>query len=194
MRNVKTRVPVVDDAPQMGTVMVESFLSAHRGQMPEAAYRKRVAEWTPEVSAQAWARALAELADGRAERNVILIAEDDYGGVLGLVSGGAADGDLSYTLAEIGALYVLPARRGQEIGRSLLRAAAACLAERGFTELRISVLSANLPARGFYRAMGGGEIGQGTTDEGGYLLPTTVYAWPDMSTLDSDGDGLIPSP
>jgi ribosomal protein S18 acetylase RimI-like enzyme len=194
MRNVKTRAAVVGDAPEMGLVMVESFLSAHRGQMPEAAYQKRVAEWTPEVSARGWARALAELAEGRAEQDVILIAEDDDGGLLGLVSGGAAEDDSSGTIAEIGALYVLPARHGQGIGRSLVRAAAGCLAERGFIELRICVLSANLPARAFYEALGGREIRQCTVDEEGYLLPITVYAWPDVTALDSDGDGLVPAP
>ena len=32
----------------MGRVMVDSFLSAHRGQMPDAAWQQRVDEWTPE--------------------------------------------------------------------------------------------------------------------------------------------------
>ena len=40
----------------MGRVMVDSFLSAHRGQMPDAAWQQRVDEWTPEVSARGWAR------------------------------------------------------------------------------------------------------------------------------------------
>ena len=184
--NVGTRPAVGADADQMGLVMVESFLAAHRGQMPEAAYRKRVAEWTPEVSAQAWGRALAELADGRAQRDVLLVAEDDGGRLLGIVSGGAAEEELSTGAAEIGALYVSPVRQREGIGRSLLRAAAAGLAEHGFTELRISVLTANLPARAFYEAMGGRAVGEGTVDEEGYLLPITVYGWPDVRALDLD--------
>jgi hypothetical protein len=36
--------------------------------------------------------------------------------------------------------------------------------------------------------MGGREIGRGTTDEEGHLLPVTVYGWPDITTL-SGGDG-----
>ena len=152
--------------------MVESFLYAHRGQMPVAAFQKRVDEWTPEVSAGGWARVLAQSADGNSDRDVVLVAEDDQG-ILGLVSGGAAQGGVDDTTGEVGALYVHPRRHGQGVGRALLRAAARHLADLGYTELQIGVLSANRPARAFYEAMGGREIGQGTDDEEGYLLPLT---------------------
>jgi len=183
MRPFDVRVAAVDDAPALGLVMVESFLDAHRGQMPDAAYQKRVDEWTPDVSAAGWARALAELADGNPDRDVVLVAEDS-GGLLGLVSGGAAEGAVSPTTCEIGALYVHSRHHGQGIGRALLRAAARHLGDLGFTELRIGVLSANSPARGFYEAMGGREIGHGTDDEEGYLLPLTIYGWADITDLD----------
>jgi hypothetical protein len=62
VRHLEVRVAAVDDAPAMGLAMVESFLDAHRGQLPEAAHQKRADEWTPEVSAAGWARALTTLA------------------------------------------------------------------------------------------------------------------------------------
>jgi GNAT superfamily N-acetyltransferase len=185
VRDFEVRVAAVDDAPAMGRVMVESFLDAHRGQMPDAAYQKRVDEWTPEVSAAGWARALAELADGIPERDVVLVAEDD-GGLLGLVSGGAAEGAVSATTCEIGALYVHSQHHGHGIGAALLRAAARQLGELGFSELHIGVLSANSPARAFYESMGGREIGHDTDDEEGYLLPVTIYGWADITDLDPD--------
>jgi GNAT superfamily N-acetyltransferase len=128
VRKTEVRDAVVDDAPAMGRVMVESFLAAHRGQMPKAAFQKRMEEWTPEVSARGWARALAQLADGHRERDVILVAEGDDGDLLGLVSGGAPEREVNGTVAEIGALYVVPARQGRGIGGALLRAAAGKLA------------------------------------------------------------------
>jgi len=185
---MKIRVAVPDDAPAMGRVMVDSFLSAHRGQMPDAAWQKRVDEWTPDVSARGWARALAEEAEGNDARDVLLVAEDEAGGLIALVSGTAADDDSSGTVAEIGALYVLPDRRGRGIGGSLLRAAASELANKGFSALQLDVLTANLPARAFYEAMGGCEIGQGTSDEEGYLLPVTVYGWPDITSLSVESE------
>ena len=183
---MRVRAAVVEDAPAMGRVMVDSFLSAHRGQMPDAAWQKRVDEWTPDVSARGWARAITEQGGGHAVRDVLLVAEDDACVLCALVSGTAADDDPSGSIAEIGALYVLPDRRGQGIGRSLLRAAASDLATLGFSELQIDVLTANLAARGFYEVMGGREIGRRTVDEEGYLLPVTIYGWPDITALTGD--------
>jgi ribosomal protein S18 acetylase RimI-like enzyme len=185
---MKIRVAVPDDAPDLGRVMVESFLSAHRGQMPDAAWQKRVDEWTPDVSARGWARALTEQAEGNDARDVLLVAEDENGVLSGLVSGTTADADPTGSVAEIGALYVLPDRHRRGIGRALLRAAASELANRGFSALHLEVLTANLPARAFYEAMGGREIGQGTTDEEGYLLPVTVYGWPDITSLSVESE------
>lgn len=186
---MKIRVAVPDDAPAMGRVMVDSFLSAHRGQMPDEAWQHRVHEWTPEVSARGWARAIAEQAEGNSARDVLLVAEDDAGVLNALVSGTAVEDDPSGSIAEIGALYVLPDRRGQRIGGSLLRAAASELAKQGFSALHIGVLTANLPARAFYEAMGGREIGHSTVDEEGFLLPLTVYGWSDITELTSDSSG-----
>lgn len=186
---MKIRVAVPADASAMGRVMVDSFLSAHRGQMPDAAWQQRADEWTPEVSARGWARALTAQAEGNAARDVVLVAEDEAGVLSALVSGTAADDDPSGSTAEIGALYVLPDRRGQGIGGSLLRAAAGELADRGFSSLQLDVLTANLPARAFYEAMGGREIGQREVDEEGHLLPGTVYGWPDITALSDRGGG-----
>ncbi len=123
------------------------------------------------------------LAHGNPEREVILVAESDDGDLVGLVSGGSAERDAKGKIAEIGALYVVPSRQRQGIGRSLLRVAADELAGLGFLELHVGALSADLSARAFYEAMGGREIGQRTFDEEGYLLPLTVYAWPDIASL-----------
>jgi GNAT superfamily N-acetyltransferase len=177
---------VVDDAPAMGRAQVETWLSAHRGQMSDAAWQKRVDEWTPDVSARAWARLLTEQADGDPARVVLLIAEDDTGDPVGLVLGTEVEDHTSGSTAQIDALYVLPDRQGQGIGRWLLQEAARELATLGFSTLHIGVLTANLPARAFYEAMGGHQIGQRMFDEEGELLPETVYAWPDIAAVIGD--------
>lgn len=182
---IKVRAAVLDDAPAMGHVMVETWLRAHRGQMPDSAWQKRVDEWTPEVSARAWARLLSELEVGD-PRVVLLVAEQDCGDPLALVLGTEAEDDESGATAEINALYVLPESQGQGIGRRLLQDAARELVSLGFSGLRIGVLSANLAARAFYEAMGGHEVGQRTIDEGGNSLPGTVYGWSDLTAVMRD--------
>ena len=182
---MRIRAAAVDDAPAMGRVMVEAWLSAHRGQMPDTLWQKRVEEWTPKVSAEAWARMLAEQAQGEAARVVVLVAEEPGHGSdpLALVMGDQDEEDRSGSTAQVGALYVRPDRRGQGIGRALLGHAARELTGLGFSALHIGVLTANRPARAFYEAMGGQEIGQRTFDEEGVLLPGTVYAWPDITAV-----------
>jgi ribosomal protein S18 acetylase RimI-like enzyme len=186
---MRVRAAMLDDAPALGRVQVEAWLSAHRGQMPDAAWQKRLDEWTPDASAQAWARLLTEQADGDPARVVLLIAEDDAGDLVGLVLGTEVDDDTSGTIAQIGALYVLPDWQGHGLGRRLLREAASQLATLGFSTLHIGVLTANLPARRFYEAMGGCEIGQRMFDEEGDLQPETVYAWPDIAALIGESRG-----
>jgi ribosomal protein S18 acetylase RimI-like enzyme len=151
--------------------------------MPEAAWQKRASDWTPEVSARGWARALAEQASADVAPGVFLVAEDDAGVLIGLVSGGAVEDEPLCTTAEIGALYVVSACRGRGVGVLLLRAAARALAQLGCSALRIAVLTANLPARRFYEALGGSEIGIRMFDEEGFLLPMTVYGWSDLTAL-----------
>jgi ribosomal protein S18 acetylase RimI-like enzyme len=180
---VRVRAAMAGDAPAMGRVMVSSWLSAHRGQMPDEAWQKRVAEWTPEVSAAAWGRLLAERADGEHERVVLLVAEDAMAEIVALVLGTESEDDASGSTAQINALYVQPGHEGRGIGRSLLREAASQLAVLGFSKLVIGVLTANLPARAFYEAMGGHHVGERTFDEEGTLLPETLYAWPDIATV-----------
>jgi len=136
------------------------------------------------VSAAAWARTIGELETQG--RDVLLVAEEETGELLGLVLGTEAEDDSSGSTAQIDALYVRPDRQGRGIGRVLLQEAAGALAPLGCSTLRVGVLTANLPARGFYEAMGGREVGRTTFDEEGHLLPGTVYAWSDLAALVQD--------
>ncbi len=180
---MKIRDAVLEDAPALGRVMVESWLTAHHGQMPDSAWEKRLDEWTPDVSARSWARFLSKPTGGDHARCVLLVAEDESGDLVALVLGTELEDDQSGATAQINSLYVLTERQGHGIGQRLLQQAARELTALAFSRLHIGVLSANLPARAFYEAMGGSEIGQGTFDEEGYLLPETVYAWHDLGAL-----------
>lgn len=179
----RIRAAVPADAAPLGRVMVGSWLAAHRGQVPEPAWAKRREEWTPEVSAEAWAHLLTRLAEGDAHREVLLVAEDDDGRVLGLGLGSSPDQGGVGAPAEITALYVAPDRHGEGVGAALLRALARALAADGATSLEVGVLTSNLPARRFYEAMGGRQRRDDTVDEDGSLLPLTIYGWDDVAGL-----------
>jgi GNAT superfamily N-acetyltransferase len=186
---VKIRLAQLEDAPAMGRVMVDTYLAAHRGQIPEEAWEKRRQEWTYEVSERGWSRALREIADGTSPYGCLYVAMDDAGGIVGLAMGGPADeeaGGAAGPLGAVYALYVRPEHQGRGLGRELVRAVAAHLARHGMTALEIGCLAANVPARRFYGALGGVVAGEREADEEGFMLPEVVYRWADTRTLRSD--------
>ncbi|MCE7983384.1 MAG: GNAT family N-acetyltransferase [Caldilinea sp. CFX5] len=170
----------VKDAPAMGRVMVDTFLAAHREQMPEEAWQKRKAEWTYDVSAAGWARTITAINKGDQTMCIYIVvtAVDE---VVGLAMGQPAEGNAQ--TGEVVALYVRQQDQGQGIGRQLVQAVAAYLATTGIKSLHIAVLAANTPARRFYEAIGGRVVGERMFDEEGFLLPEIVYGWPDLSVL-----------
>jgi ribosomal protein S18 acetylase RimI-like enzyme len=177
--HVTIRAAATEDAPALGELMVSAWLSAHQGQLPDDAWSKRAAEWTPEVSARGWARVLEEQSEqsGRDQpSDVLLVAESDEGRLVGLVHTRGGDDDPGST-AEIRALYVAAHRQGQGVGSALLHSSAAELRRLGYSTARLEVLSANLAALGFYEHLGGRSVGQGWFDEDGLQLPVTYYEW-----------------
>jgi ribosomal protein S18 acetylase RimI-like enzyme len=171
------------DAPAMGQVMVSTYLTAHRGQMPDEVWTKRAEEWTPEVSAQAWARALGEIASGDRSQECIYVAVDEGGAVVGLAMGGPANAEELPQTGAVYALYVSTRHQGKGLGRRLVQAVAADLAQKGMAALQIGCLAANAPARAFYEAIGGRVVNERLFDEDGVMLPEAVYEWVDIQAL-----------
>jgi ribosomal protein S18 acetylase RimI-like enzyme len=171
------------DAPAMGRAMVDTYLAAHQGQMPAEAWAKRAEEWTPEVSARGWARTLREIASDERAQDCIYVAVDEGGELVGLAIGGPANAEELPQTGAVYALYVSTRHQGQGLGRRLVQAVAADLAEHGMTALQIGCLAANAPARRFYEAIGGRVVGEHLVDEDGIMLPEVVYDWADITVL-----------
>src|SRR5262245_10165289 len=89
-------------APAMGKVMVSTYLAADRDQQPAEVWAKRAEEWTPEVSAQGWARTLREITSGDRSQDCIYVAADEGGEIVGLAMGGPAN---TLELPQTGAVY-----------------------------------------------------------------------------------------
>ena len=164
----------------MAKVMVDTYLAAHHGQMPEAAWIKRRDKWTYAVSERAWQSTLTE----PEHAECVYVAEcQSSGEVIGLGYGHISDRKLLLNAGEVGALYVREAFQGQGIGRGLVAAIATYLATQGCSALIICVLTVNTAARRFYEAIGGRIIGEAEFDEEGWLLPETIYGWDNIKTV-----------
>jgi ribosomal protein S18 acetylase RimI-like enzyme len=166
----------------MGQVMVATYLAAHRGQIPDAAWDRPASEWTPAISADAWSRSVREIAAGERLGECIYVAVDEDQEICGVAMGGPASPEAPQAGA-VYALYVSTRYHGRGNGRRLVQAVAAELARCGMTTLQIGCLAANAPARDFYEAIGGRVLGERLADEAGTLVPEVVYEWADIRAL-----------
>ncbi len=184
MNDILIRPAHPEDATGMGRVMVDTYLSAHHGQMPEAAWIKRRDEWTYEVSEQGWRRGITKLAVQPEPTECFYVAEYlPTHEIVGLAHGHRSERDLLPNAGEVGSLYVGQNFQGRGVGRDLVRAVAAQLAAQGCSALIICAATANGPGRGFYEAIGGRVVGEADFDEEGWSIPQTVYGWDNIQAL-----------
>jgi ribosomal protein S18 acetylase RimI-like enzyme len=177
------RVAREADAAAMAHVMVDTHMAAHRDQMPPEAWAKRAQEWTYADSEQGWARELRTIAVDASPQECIYVAEAAGGELVGLVMGGPTNTEGLPHTGEVNALYVRASHQGRGLGRQLVQAVAAHLAQLGMTALHIGCLAANAPARRFYESLGGQVVIERLFDEEGVMLPEVVYGWADTGAL-----------
>ncbi len=188
MQSIRVREAVLSDVTPMVKVMVDSFLAAHHGQVPEALWQWRKQQWTYLVAAQGWESTIRRIDEAKHDaasrsQECVFVAEDSSGNILGL---GMAQPTSSASTAEVGALYVHTECQRQGIGGQLLAALAAHLQSCGVTSLQIGTLTTNAPARRFYETLGGQSVEERDIEDGGavrYTLREVVYRWPNLERL-----------
>jgi GNAT superfamily N-acetyltransferase len=167
----------------MARVMVDTFLEANRGIMPEAAWQERKAEWTYEISQRSWEKSLREINDDPTLRHCIYVADDTAAGVVGLATGRPVLEEGAVKRGEVGLLYIRHDHQRQGIGRRFVQAVVGHLAQWGLTTLQIKALKESGPARRFYEALGGQMVGEMEELEDGISIPLVVYAWSNIEGL-----------
>ena len=172
----------------MGRLMVETYLRAHKGQIPDEVWQKRRDEWTWEVSASGWRNVLRDLASRSSPEECIYLSvkrgqvkSDER--IIGLIMGGPAEVGPWQRSGEIYALYVHHDFHRQGIGRALVQAAVRHLRYSGLLSLVIRSVPANDAANRFYEALGGQRVGYCETEEYGQPIPQRIYGWHDSVSL-----------
>ncbi|GAA3741980.1 GNAT family N-acetyltransferase [Micromonospora maritima] len=148
-----------DDAEAIARVHIHGWQAGYAGIMPDEVLRR--------LNPLAWAQRRRDLGTADPDHPfTTLVAEDD-----GLVTGFTTFGpyrnnqdrdDLDPAHGELLAIYLEPAYWGSGVGRTLLDAARAGLAERGWTGYRLWVLADNARARRFYERAGHSPDGEET--------------------------------
>jgi GNAT superfamily N-acetyltransferase len=83
---------------------------------------------------------------------------------------------------EVETLYVLDDWRDRGVGRKLMRAAAAQLAETGCRSCFVWVLREN-PSRWFYQRLGGRPVAEAMVQFAGQRVPQTAFVWDPIERL-----------
>lgn len=163
MTEIAYRLAGPADLPDAASVHIESCLDIYRPIAPEAVESGLLEQnlrriWRGEA-----------LTDG----DFIVLAERD-GAVVGLATVRAVKYDEPY----IDHFHVRPALKGQGIGRGLMAATFAEMRRRGMTTVWLDVAEENLPAQGFYAAMGGVLGDRVVGDLFGTPTPAVKVRWP----------------
>jgi ribosomal protein S18 acetylase RimI-like enzyme len=164
------RPATVADLPRISEIHVDSWDAAYRGLIDDGALDER----TVDVRLEQWRELMEDPPGG----HIVAVAEVD-GAIVGFIRAGHSDDDDvdPETTVNVFALYLDPARRGEGVGRDLLRWTLDRYAERGFKVATLYSLVGNEPARRFYERNGW------TLDEGvikeclgdGYKAPQVRY-------------------
>lgn len=168
MDDIAIRSAREGDAAGIARLDVETWQAAYAGVLAT----RYLVGLSAERRERGWAYAIR-----RAPRDV-MVAVDKTGAIRGFGSCGACRGDPDYA-GEVFTLYVAPDWQNQGIGRRLLLALFARLAEQGRNSAVIWVLRDN-PSRFFYRRLGGREIRHRTLQVAGAEVGAAGFAWRDL--------------
>ncbi|RAK57218.1 GNAT family N-acetyltransferase [Phenylobacterium deserti] len=162
------------DAEALAQVHVRSWRETYRGLLPDA-YLARMSE---EIYARRFRRSLLQPRPG--EATLAALTRD---GLVGYAEAGPSRSRVEGE-GEIATLYLLKSAQRRGVGRRLVSQTAKVLASEGARALVISVLYGNMPARGFYEALGGkADPPRHERGPGGLLYPEVAYRWPDIGVL-----------
>lgn len=84
---------------------------------------------------------------------------------------------------EVRHLYIEPGLRRSGLGRWLMAELAGVIAGWGYGGLALNVVAENAPARAFYAALGGHEIGRFTDQGPVWRSENIALAWDDLRAL-----------
>jgi GNAT superfamily N-acetyltransferase len=151
---VLIRDAVAGDLDEVVAVFLACWRGSYAAVLPPALVERMTDAQAHELWSAAFGRQggrmlVAESADDGRVLGVTRVSFDEWG------SEGVADD----RVGTVESLYVSPAAQGQGVGRRLLDAAVAALAEVGATTARLWVFEQNLPSREFYRLQGWAEDG-----------------------------------
>jgi len=154
-----------NDAAAIARVYIDSWHDTYPGVLSKA----HLCAMTAKGQTARWQAAIQS-------REIVLVAEHERHGIVGLASAGdTRDRALAFD-GEVYTIYVDPPFYGRGAGRLLLDGAFAGLRQRGFKSCVIWAHAKN-NARFFYEAMGGRLVAERTARLMGDAVPEVAFGW-----------------
>ncbi|WP_274365313.1 GNAT family N-acetyltransferase [Paenibacillus thermotolerans] len=168
------RRAVLQDAEAIARVHVDSWRTTYKGIVPDEylnslSYKERTERWVNTLK--------------RTDTNVVFVAEDGDGSIVGFCSGGKErTGKFGEAEGELYAIYILEAHHRKGLGKKLVRALAEQLNGDGYQSMLIWVLEKNR-SKYFYENLGGTFALTKSIEIGGSTLVEAAYRWEDLGLL-----------
>ncbi|WP_339289530.1 GNAT family N-acetyltransferase [Paenibacillus sp. FSL E2-0201] len=112
---------------------------------------------------------------------VMYVAEDEAGMIIGFANGGARREPDLYD-AELYALYLLKEHQGKGLGKRLIRSVAQNLLQKKYSSFMTWVLEGN-PALHFYHKMGGESVATKEMKIGNEIVKEIMMGWRDIGVV-----------
>lgn len=173
---MQIRPAILADAAAIARVGVDTWRATYRGIITD----DYLDQMRYEPREQGWARQL----DDPASAEYVIVAEDDTGQVVGYASCGPNRDAQFLHQSELSTIYLLPAAQGQGVGKRLFLACVDHLIAEGMTSMILWAFAENRASRGFYEAMGGQLVSEGSFyPVGGVDYPDVAYGWDDLRAV-----------
>ena len=167
MAEFTIRNAVVDDSEGIARVRVDTWRVAYKGILSD----ETLGNLSVEQDTARWQENFAN------QRPPFTFVAEAAGGVVGFACGGPERSRDPGYAGELYAIYILPQRQGQGIGKALMAASRRWLVVQGYTNMLIWVLKDNLPARAFYAAQGGRPVREKPVEIGPQTLVEVGYGY-----------------
>ncbi|MEG0386418.1 MAG: GNAT family N-acetyltransferase [Solibacillus sp.] len=160
------------DAQGIAKVHVDSWRTTYKGIIPQSfldnlSYENREELWQKNIAI---------------EKNIVLVAENERGEIVGLADGSTREANLEANASDLTSIYLLEQYQGQGIGKELLKEMMRSFKERQFQTIYVDVLSDN-KTRHFYEYYGAEYVKSVPLAIGGTVVEEEVYVWKDIDDV-----------
>lgn len=170
---MKIREATASDIDGIAYVHAESWKTTYRGMLSD----EFLDQITVEGRRKLWIRNFTS----PNQDEVIYVAEDEAGKIIGFANGGARKEPDVYD-AELYALYLLEEHQGKGLGRQLIRTVAQNLLDKKYGSFMTWVLARN-PAIDFYHSMGGESVTTKEVRIGSEVVGEVMIGWKDIRVI-----------